>query len=194
MQNDSARQTGLIDRLTASLTIFCLLIGTASSGLASEWDSDLDGLFIEYQMQVTRLSPDGAYVAYEKGNEILAGNPQLGYRVVHRLGEGSTYEYWGWVDNSTLFIDVERASGNNLYRAARLQLDPSSGELSVQRRNHRMNGYIQDLLPDEEGRVRFARYRTNKTGREVDWFEFDVFARSCRHSPDRTHGSSDANS
>ena len=145
---------------------------------AAAKDADFEALFRDYEFERISLSPDGTFVAFERGNEFYAGNPSTGFSVLHRLGKGSSFESWVWVDDRTLFLEIQRANGNELYRAIRLGVDATSGELSIERKNHAVNGYVHDSLEDQPGRLRFAKFRTGQRGRQVDLFEFDVFAKT----------------
>ncbi len=148
-----------------------LLAGATPQATAA----DFEQLFREYDFQHTTLSPAGTYVAYERGNELRGGNPQYGYRVLHTLKDGSAFGQWGWVDDTTLLVELKRTSGRTAFRAIKLRPNRESGRLSLKRRYHTVEGYIDDFLPNKEARVRFARVRSGESGRKVDLYEFDVF-------------------
>ncbi|MDJ0907606.1 MAG: prolyl oligopeptidase family serine peptidase [Woeseiaceae bacterium] len=120
------------------------------------------------------LSPSGHYVAYLSDRRLMVGNAELGYFSVWTFGSIRVRDL-SWSSDNVLIASL-RSSRSGESSIFAMEIDVVDGEPVIQRHNqHIADGFIWDLLSDEDEWVIFARVREHDETVATDLFRIDLF-------------------
>ncbi len=180
----------MTDRLLALLAALCISFATAAMAFETTPDEtdevdeeseqqarepEFADFFASGVIRHAALSPSGSYVAYLSEQRVMIGNAELGYHQVFTFNHGIRVRDLGWSSDNVLVASISRQNsvGRSIYA---MEIGITDGEPEVGRRNHHdADGFVWDLLNDEDEWVIYASVRRHDETVATDLFRLNLF-------------------
>ena len=167
-------------------SLWLLVIASLGSGVVSaqenvDTEPSFSDLFRAAAVRSVELSPTADYLVYQEGQQVFAGNGELGYVQIFDFSEDERIRDIEWIGDNTLVLSTyNRASGQSRLYSSKLGLDENGDFAELAWERHPVRGRIHDVLLDDPDRIVFARYRYEDDVVAVDLFRVNVFDKSNR--------------
>ena len=163
------------------LVIASLGTGVISAQENVDTEPSFSDLFRAAAVRSVELSPTADYLVYQEGQQVFAGNGELGYVQIFDFSQDERIQDIEWIGDNTLVLSTyNRASGQSRLYSSKLGLDENGDFAELAWERHPVRGRIHDVLLDDPDRIVFARYRYEDDVVAVDLFRVNVFDKSNR--------------